>query len=469
MGKNENVSYFYNGFISYRHKERDRKWAKTLFEALENFRSPKALIKTGTSPRISRIFRDENELPTSPNLSDDINRALEASRTLIVVCSKDTPFSLWVCREIEAFIEMGRGNRIFAIVIDDDPDMSLPEPLKIFFGKDGEKEEYHGHMIRLKTGKLNYPAFIPVIAEALGVKSDLLSEAIIKTAVRKRKITAAIMTSAIAVIAVIFYLIYDYIGLKTLYYRSFADRYSLPAGIGMIDFKKNNQAGSMYRFEIRMGKLFRVVMVDSQGEKKDDDWGISERDISYTSGKIQITLKNSRGVVLQIRDYTGDRLQVELTSGNGYEIFRGWESPSSHLCSFTPRNKLIPSYINIEYDENGFIRKEMYFHDQWNTPAFDECSNSGKLFEYNRNGLVTEWRGLDSSGDLMQTGPKAGGEKLSYGPDGRELSRAFINGRGEIVNGPGKPYAQVRFIYEVNGSILTNYFDSNNDPLPGNQ
>src|ERR1700691_614385 len=95
--------FLYDAFISYRHVERDRKWAEWLIEALERYRVPKALQDRGLPARLRKAFRDEDEVPASADLNDEIKQALIASRFLIVVCSPYTPRSKWVEREIEIF------------------------------------------------------------------------------------------------------------------------------------------------------------------------------------------------------------------------------------------------------------------------------------------------------------------------------------------------------------------------------
>ena len=52
--------YRYEAFISYRHVEPDRKWAKWLHRGLETYRVPKRLVKEkGCPSRLGRVFRDE--------------------------------------------------------------------------------------------------------------------------------------------------------------------------------------------------------------------------------------------------------------------------------------------------------------------------------------------------------------------------------------------------------------------------
>ena len=122
--------YSFEAFISYRHIGRDRAWARWLHSALESYRVPAALVRgKGLRPRLGRVFRDEEELSASSSLSAEIEQALQASRYLIVVCSRDTPGSRWVNEEIVRFRQLGRHERIRALLVDGEPDQSFPAAL----------------------------------------------------------------------------------------------------------------------------------------------------------------------------------------------------------------------------------------------------------------------------------------------------------------------------------------------------
>src|SRR2546430_6771595 len=120
----------YDAFISYRHVEPDRKWAIWLHTALETYRVQQALVQKGVAPRLQRCFRDEEELPASADLNNQIEQALEQSRFLIVICSPRTPQSLWVNKEVERFRELGRNDRILALLIEGEPSDSFPRALR---------------------------------------------------------------------------------------------------------------------------------------------------------------------------------------------------------------------------------------------------------------------------------------------------------------------------------------------------
>jgi WD40 repeat protein len=119
----------YGAFISYRHVEPDRTWAKWLHRELETYRVPKALRQRGVPGHVARVFRDEEELAASPTLSAAIEDALVQSRFLIVVWSPRTPDSRWVNEEVLRFRELGRGDQVLALLIEGQPSDSFPRAL----------------------------------------------------------------------------------------------------------------------------------------------------------------------------------------------------------------------------------------------------------------------------------------------------------------------------------------------------
>ena len=86
----EAVAFKYQAFISYSH--RDERWAARLHKAIEAYRIPKSLIGRSASKgvvpsRIFPVFRDRDELASSPDLSESLRLALRQSAHLIVLCS----------------------------------------------------------------------------------------------------------------------------------------------------------------------------------------------------------------------------------------------------------------------------------------------------------------------------------------------------------------------------------------------
>ena len=77
--------YRYDAFISYRRTERDVAVAKEIQKSLEHFRVPKGIRSVSGKERIDRIFRDQEELEITSDLSRRIEDALKSSEYLIVI------------------------------------------------------------------------------------------------------------------------------------------------------------------------------------------------------------------------------------------------------------------------------------------------------------------------------------------------------------------------------------------------
>ena len=119
----------YDAFISYRHSPKDSAVAQQIHRQLERFRVPKAIQKATGKNRIRRIFRDNEELPLSVNLSDDIREALKNSDYLIVICSPRTAESQWVQREIEIFLETHTVDKVLFVLAEGEPADVVPSML----------------------------------------------------------------------------------------------------------------------------------------------------------------------------------------------------------------------------------------------------------------------------------------------------------------------------------------------------
>ena len=117
----------YNAFISYRHHPDDIRVAGEIHRSLERFHIPGSLKKK--TKKISRLFRDKEELPITSNLSDDIDLALSNSDYLIVICSVHTKESVWVQREIELFLKTHDRDHVLTVLASGEPYDVIPEIL----------------------------------------------------------------------------------------------------------------------------------------------------------------------------------------------------------------------------------------------------------------------------------------------------------------------------------------------------
>ena len=109
--------YAYEAFISYRHLERDTKIATRLQRSLEGYRLPRGIARADDgATRLGKLFRDQDELPTSQSLGDQIEGALKRSRRLVVICTPQTNESQWVQREVELYASFhGRDAIVIAL------------------------------------------------------------------------------------------------------------------------------------------------------------------------------------------------------------------------------------------------------------------------------------------------------------------------------------------------------------------
>lgn len=117
----------YRAFVSYSH--RDEAWARWLHRTLETYAVPRRLVGRSTPfgpvPRtLAPVFRDGDELATAGDLSAKVSEALAQSGSLIVVCSPDAARSRWVDEEVRRYQALGRGDRVFCLIVRGEPNAS---------------------------------------------------------------------------------------------------------------------------------------------------------------------------------------------------------------------------------------------------------------------------------------------------------------------------------------------------------
>ena len=202
----------YEAFISYRQTEHDQHWANWLHKHLETWRTPATLVQSHKAKRsFLPIFLDRAELTANPDLSEEITRALDASRFLIVICSPRTPHSKWISDEVGHFIKTGRRDRILLLLIEGDLPNALPLPYLRKKAATVEVGEYQpeplaadvrrSHGLRgLEQRRL---ALLQLIAPILGVKLDALTRREQQRRRRSALVTAGLACLALAALAAI--------------------------------------------------------------------------------------------------------------------------------------------------------------------------------------------------------------------------------------------------------------------------
>lgn len=206
----------YAAFISYRHHAVDREWAAWLHGALERYRVPKRLSMARSVPqRLGRVFRDEEEMAASSDLSAEISAALERSRFLIVVCSPRTPSSKWVAAEIERFQALGRGRQVLALLVEGEPAESFPAGLQVLHAgsDDAAGLEPLAADVRTSDGisvrERRQQALLRLLAPMLGVRFDELRQREQERQMRQLLVAGALglaVLTLVSVLAVVAYL-----------------------------------------------------------------------------------------------------------------------------------------------------------------------------------------------------------------------------------------------------------------------
>lgn len=107
-------------FLSYSHH--DAKVADWLQRNLEHYKLPKNVFHPidPENRYLRPIFRDRTDL-SGGVLSEIIDKNLEESKYLIIICSRRAARSEWVSKEAQYFIEHGRMKQIIPLVVDGIP------------------------------------------------------------------------------------------------------------------------------------------------------------------------------------------------------------------------------------------------------------------------------------------------------------------------------------------------------------
>jgi tetratricopeptide (TPR) repeat protein len=207
--------FTYRAFISYSH--RDKAWADWLHRSLETYSVPSRLVGTkiahGEIPRrLNPVFRDREELSSSPELGSKINQALAQSENLVVICSPASAASRWVNEEVLAYKRMGRAARIFCLIADGEPNASdiagreaeecFCPALRFQLDANGQPTTARTEPIAAdaRSGKDGKPnAKLKLIAGMLDVGFDALKQ---RELHRRMRRMAMLTTTALAVMAV---------------------------------------------------------------------------------------------------------------------------------------------------------------------------------------------------------------------------------------------------------------------------
>jgi tetratricopeptide (TPR) repeat protein len=157
----------------------------------------------GTVPgRLAPVFRDREDLSSASDLSISVREALESSESLVVICSPTAAASEWVNEEISYFQGLGRHDRVFALIVDGDPQAEDPQqrcfPRALTVNPDGTpREPLAADARKWADGKLL--AKLKIIAGILGMRLDDLRR---REMQRRQRLWMLSMGSAVTITVV---------------------------------------------------------------------------------------------------------------------------------------------------------------------------------------------------------------------------------------------------------------------------
>lgn len=195
----------YFAFISY--KREDEEWAKWLQHKLEHYKLPSNLNgRTDLPKEIRPIFRDQSDLAGGV-LADEINKALESSKYLIVICSPRAAQSEWVGKEVQTFLDLGRVDKIIPFIIggtayaQESKDECFPLALR--------ELPSHQELLGVNINEMGRDAAaVKVVAQMFELKFDELWQRYEKDQKKRKRLIISAIASAAIVIAGLFSLVF---------------------------------------------------------------------------------------------------------------------------------------------------------------------------------------------------------------------------------------------------------------------
>lgn len=160
----------YKAFVSY--SCMDKKAARWLYKKLRNTKLPKgALHKSSKKQPLGEIFFDRSRLHSGSKLQSDIQKALDQSEHLIVMCTPESARSFWVRWESEYFYKIKNGENIHWVVLKGDPKKKLCMPPFFRCKVNFETETAYADFRTIKTRK---DAWYSLLSGLSGVKAKYL-------------------------------------------------------------------------------------------------------------------------------------------------------------------------------------------------------------------------------------------------------------------------------------------------------
>ena len=451
--------YKYFAFISYSSK--DMAWGRQLQHKLERYRLPARLAskRKGAPNRAYPIFRDETDL-SGFKVRDALERELDDSRFLIVICSPQSAQSVWVNDEIQYFIDHGWEDRILPFIVEGTP--YSPDPATECFPpalRNMSEDPLGVDVTALGKRK----AFLRLISALLDVKFDELLRR--DSARRLRNRLALGAAGALCLCAAVLGIWYNTPHSK--YYNAVTYQNEIPVGLYSLSKEDYASANDSYRITTLRGKVVRLENVNSLGAVKNPDFSSSTTDYPVVE-----YLYDDHGELISIfqKDNTGKEMfRKDLTiNKETREIAIDFHSPSNSLNVQALSADMIAAVINDRdsddrseitrqrntYDENGFLIRTLYQRDNLGTPACDSNGVYGKQYEYDELGQVIRISNLNEQGQVFNCKYGWAYEEFTYDDRGNEIRAQVFDAQGNPARGEAG-FSITEIIYDDHGNATS--------------
>lgn len=479
-GSTTEQTYEYAAFVSYRHTEPDKSWAKWLVETLETYKVPKALRERGYPTKIGKLYRDEDEAHAGAVLGDHIATALDQSRALIIVCTSNTQASPWVEREIEYFRSLGRGDRIFCLLAEGEPETSFPKSLlqRVSDRSDAlagpsANQGVAADVRPTKNAKTNIrkrDAALRLISGILGCKFDDLKR---RDEERERKrrqrnwIAAGVAFLAVATSGLWYW---DQNRIKTHYYSMLGSQWGQPFGIAEIDENLFNRKALAFEIQTRGGQPISILRkgspnVETAIPEPFDHRKMRRWIIQYEAdGDVErIVGYDQHGHTIRIDDYEVTRADqtafVDFRASNGSVIFTQDGESLATTADKEDGGRTEVTRHFLRFDEDGFIERRL-FRNQSRLPKRDQSGFYGHRFIRNDVGSPVEIIALNAQEEDLERTERWVAQSITYNASGLVIERAFLNSDGEPIFNSNR-YAIAKYVRDETGNLSQGQFQDN--------
>ena len=453
MGSQE---FKYFAFISYSGK--NEKWAKWLHTKLEHYHIPATLCKENPNipKKIRPVFWYKKDL-SGTKLKEALEKELEVSQYLIVICSPDSAKSDWVNDEVKSFIAKGRSKYIIPFIVDGVPhsvnenDECFPESLRNL----PREEEIRGISVQ-EDGKQH--ALVDVVATMFNVSFDTLW---LRHKRRERNIRNLCIVICTFMMICAFG-VWDYTRTKVEYYADYVDCWGIPHGVIALNKNQISNRYRSYKFvykRISLGqpnayswRLNKVVYVNSADIPQEhttsaytDRYSIQQFEYSRSTGALisinyalpsgRIILRHNISEHNECRAAVADLLSANQEKGS---TFVGSNTTSSliGLTDISQKKSKIKRFAYHRNAKGQIIR--VTFHssnddDLFNSIISDGDGIYGMEFELDSLGRRVKVRYLNVDGTYICNKIGIAGKNYQYNSFGSISKLSYFDVHNNLI------------------------------------